>query len=80
MCRCPSASSCARPPPRRARADRSDPQALAPWRGPRRSCADGLPGLVPVRDSKVPEGPALILPAYAWAPFVVALEGDGPTC
>ncbi|MER6203997.1 DUF397 domain-containing protein [Streptomyces sp. NPDC001642] len=31
---------------------------------------DDLPGLVPVRDSKVPHGPALLVPACAWAPFV----------
>ncbi|MEV6511852.1 DUF397 domain-containing protein [Streptomyces sp. NPDC051642] len=31
---------------------------------------DDLPGLVPVRDSKVPYGPALFIPAPAWASFV----------
>jgi hypothetical protein len=31
---------------------------------------DDLPGIVPVRDSKVPDGSALLLPATAWAPFV----------
>ena len=31
---------------------------------------DDHPGLVPVRDSKVPDGPALLIPAPAWAPFV----------
>ena len=31
---------------------------------------DDLPGVVPVRDSKVPDGPALLIPAPAWAPFV----------
>ena len=31
---------------------------------------DDLPGLVPVRDSKVPHGSALLIPASAWAPFV----------
>ncbi|MER6203998.1 DUF397 domain-containing protein [Streptomyces sp. NPDC001642] len=31
---------------------------------------DDLAGLVPVRDSKVPHGPALLIPASAWAPFV----------
>ncbi|MET9773026.1 DUF397 domain-containing protein [Streptomyces sp. NPDC006367] len=36
--------------------------------------AEGIPGLVPVRDSKVPEGPALVLTARAWAPFVAALR------
>ncbi|NBE50330.1 DUF397 domain-containing protein [Streptomyces boluensis] len=32
--------------------------------------ADGYPGVVPVRDSKVPGGPALLIPAGAWAAFV----------
>ncbi|MEU2058265.1 DUF397 domain-containing protein [Streptomyces bungoensis] len=36
--------------------------------------AAGIPGLVPVRDSKVPDGPAVILGAAAWAPFVDALK------
>lgn len=31
---------------------------------------DDLPGVVPVRDSKVSDGPALLIPAPAWAPFV----------
>lgn len=31
---------------------------------------DDLPGVVPVRDSKVPHGPALVIAAPAWAPFV----------
>ncbi|MGW5864858.1 DUF397 domain-containing protein [Streptomyces sp. NPDC055239] len=35
--------------------------------------ADGLPGVVPVRDSKAPHGPALVIPASAWAPFVTAV-------
>lgn len=39
--------------------------------------ADNLPGLVPVRDSKVPDGPALLLTTLAWAPFVAALKADG---
>ncbi|WP_128431347.1 DUF397 domain-containing protein [Streptomyces cyaneus] len=30
--------------------------------------------LVPVRDSKNPHGPALILPATAWASFVTAVR------
>lgn len=46
--------------------------------------ADGIPGLVPVRDSKVSrdgdgDGPVLLLTARAWAPFVTALKGTGPT-
>ncbi|MFH8340857.1 DUF397 domain-containing protein [Streptomyces sp. AM6-12] len=38
--------------------------------------ADNVPGLVPVRDSKVPGGPALLLPATAWAPFVASLKSE----
>ncbi|MEW2622025.1 DUF397 domain-containing protein [Streptomyces sp. NPDC048106] len=36
--------------------------------------ADDIPGLVPVRDSKTPGGPALLLPATAWAPFIASLK------
>lgn len=36
--------------------------------------ADNIPGLVPVRDSKVPHGPALILTTAVWAPFVASLK------
>ncbi|MER7839134.1 DUF397 domain-containing protein [Streptomyces sp. NPDC096040] len=36
--------------------------------------ADNMPGLVPVRDSKSPDGPAILLPAAAWAPFVASLK------
>lgn len=32
--------------------------------------ADGFPGLVPVRDSKDPTGPVLVVAAPAWADFV----------
>ncbi|MFI1187149.1 DUF397 domain-containing protein [Streptomyces californicus] len=32
--------------------------------------ADGFPGVVPVRDSKRPEGAALVFGASAWAVFV----------
>ncbi|MEU3074430.1 DUF397 domain-containing protein [Streptomyces laurentii] len=35
--------------------------------------ADGLP-LVPVRDSKVPDGAALVFPAAAWAAFVDGIK------
>ncbi|WP_037971658.1 DUF397 domain-containing protein [Streptomyces sp. NRRL WC-3742] len=42
--------------------------------------APGFPGLVPVRDSKDPQGPVLLFPAAAWASFVSAVrEGDLPT-
>ncbi|RPK58657.1 DUF397 domain-containing protein [Streptomyces sp. ADI95-17] len=36
--------------------------------------ADGHQDLVPVRDSKRPEGPVLVIPASAWAPFVEAVK------
>ncbi|MCX4908805.1 DUF397 domain-containing protein [Streptomyces sp. NBC_00878] len=32
--------------------------------------ADGVPGTVPVRDSKVPDGPVLLIGAAAWAAFI----------
>ncbi|MGH4028160.1 DUF397 domain-containing protein [Actinomycetota bacterium Odt1-20B] len=35
--------------------------------------ADNVPGVVPVRDSKAPEGPALVITAPAWQAFVDAL-------
>ncbi|MET9180824.1 DUF397 domain-containing protein [Kitasatospora aureofaciens] len=31
-----------------------------------------FPGVVPVRDSKDPEGPALVFPVEAWKSFVAA--------
>ncbi|MEU7297480.1 DUF397 domain-containing protein [Streptomyces exfoliatus] len=33
-----------------------------------------FPGVVPVRDSKNPAGPALIVPASAWTAFVAGLK------
>jgi hypothetical protein len=36
--------------------------------------ADDLPGVIPVRDSKSPEGPALVFPARAWSLFVASLR------
>ncbi|MGW3037369.1 DUF397 domain-containing protein [Streptomyces sp. NPDC001178] len=38
--------------------------------------AHNIPGLVPVRDSKAPQGPALILTAAAWVPFVASLKSE----
>ncbi|SFY50946.1 DUF397 domain-containing protein [Streptomyces sp. F-1] len=35
--------------------------------------ADGFPGVVPVRDSKVADGPALVIGAAAWTEFVGAV-------
>ncbi|WP_436843870.1 DUF397 domain-containing protein [Streptomyces sioyaensis] len=38
--------------------------------------ADGFPGAVPVRDSKNPEGPALMIPAVAWGAFIRQVKAD----
>ncbi|MFF3482104.1 DUF397 domain-containing protein [Streptomyces sp. NPDC002701] len=35
--------------------------------------ADGVPGLVPVRDSKVVAGPVLLIGSRAWTEFVGTL-------
>jgi hypothetical protein len=35
---------------------------------------DGFADVVPVRDSKAPQGPALVFPAAGWAPFVAGLK------
>ncbi|MFD3531542.1 DUF397 domain-containing protein [Streptomyces sp. NPDC058664] len=35
---------------------------------------DHVPGVVPVRDSKNPTGPVLVVPASAWAAFVARVE------
>jgi hypothetical protein len=37
--------------------------------------ADGAPGVVPVRDSKLPDGPVLLIGTDAWAAFVAGVEG-----
>lgn len=36
--------------------------------------ADGHPGVVPGRDSKVPDGPTLVFRATAWESFVADLK------
>ncbi|PNE42248.1 DUF397 domain-containing protein [Streptomyces noursei] len=36
--------------------------------------SNDLPGLVPVRDSKNPHGPALVFPADGWSTFVDAVK------
>ncbi|MER5182161.1 DUF397 domain-containing protein [Streptomyces sp. NPDC002896] len=64
----------------------SDFAGAARWRkstysnGEGGSClevADGHPGVVPVRDSKVPDGPVLVVTAEAWAPFVAEVARTG---
>lgn len=62
--------------------------STAPWRkssysnGNGGECveiADGVPGLMPVRDSKDPEGPALLFPVGAWSAFIAGVKaGDFP--
>ncbi|MEV8414168.1 DUF397 domain-containing protein [Streptomyces niveus] len=39
--------------------------------------AVGIPGIVPVRDSKNPTGPVLALTPIAWADFVTYAVGKG---
>lgn len=62
--------------------DGGDCLEMATWRksthsaGDGSNClevSDGHPDLVPVRDSKDPEGPHLTFGAPAWAAFVAAL-------
>ncbi|MFF5588917.1 DUF397 domain-containing protein [Streptomyces hygroscopicus] len=36
--------------------------------------AEGIPGVVPVRDSKRPDGPALVFPAGSWTAFLRGLR------
>ncbi|BDM72816.1 hypothetical protein HEK616_63030 [Streptomyces nigrescens] len=60
-----------------------DASGIAGWRkssysnGEGAACievADGHPGLVPVRDSKAPQGPALLFPTDGWSAFVAAVK------
>ncbi|WP_420707760.1 DUF397 domain-containing protein [Streptomyces sp. NRRL F-5135] len=63
-----------------------DASALAAWRKSSYSdnggggcveVSDGCPSVVPVRDSKAPQGPALVFRATDWAAFVGAVRaGD----
>ncbi|MEU9563860.1 DUF397 domain-containing protein [Streptomyces sp. NPDC048161] len=36
---------------------------------------DGHPSGVPVRDSKNPHGPALVIPTTSWSTFVTSVKG-----
>ncbi|MGA5042810.1 DUF397 domain-containing protein [Streptomyces arboris] len=36
--------------------------------------SDDFPGLIPVRDSKNPTGPALVLRAPAWSAFISSIK------
>ena len=43
--------------------------------------AGGFTGVMPVRDSKDPQGPILVFSADAWAAFTAGVRcGDFPTC
>jgi len=54
--------------------------SAARWR--KSSCSDGdcvemadnYRGIVPIRDSKVPDGDVVVVPARAWAAFVADLR------
>jgi hypothetical protein len=61
--------------------------SAAIWRkssfsGPDNECieiADGFLGVLPVRDSKDPQGPSLLFTADAWTAFIAAVRaGDFP--
>jgi hypothetical protein len=39
--------------------------------------ADGFPGIVPVRDSKDPHGPALVFSAETWTDFIHEVKAGG---
>lgn len=38
--------------------------------------SDSFPGVVPVRDSKNPEGPVLCFPAEVWSAFMATVKAD----
>ncbi|MBV7696849.1 DUF397 domain-containing protein [Streptomyces sp. TRM70350] len=38
--------------------------------------ADGYPGIVPVRDSKAPDGPLIVFGAASWTAFVTDMRTD----
>ena len=38
--------------------------------------ADGHPGVMPVRDSKDPQGPALVFTAAAWTAFLTGIKAE----
>ena len=38
--------------------------------------ADSFLGVVPVRDSKAPDGPALVFPASSWSSFISAVKHE----
>ncbi|MCC9312292.1 DUF397 domain-containing protein [Kitasatospora sp. RB6PN24] len=66
-----------------------DASALTTWRKSSYSgvnnsncveVADGFTSVVPVRDSKNPTGPALVLPANEWSAFISAIKSGTLVC
>ncbi|ARQ68379.1 DUF397 domain-containing protein [Streptomyces marincola] len=64
----------------------ADASVLGGWRKSSRSnngeggcveVVDGFAAGVPVRDSKVPAGPALVMPFVGWESFVAAVKRAG---
>ncbi|MFD9562307.1 DUF397 domain-containing protein [Streptomyces sp. NPDC059994] len=66
--------------------DRTIPNAaaLSGWRKSSYSSGDGgtcvevlddYPSGVPVRDSKAPNGPALVFPTQSWTVFISSIQG-----
>ncbi|MFD7285694.1 DUF397 domain-containing protein [Streptomyces sp. NPDC059863] len=65
-----------------------DASALSAWRKSSYSenaaggcveVSDGHPTTVPVRDSKNPHGPAILVPTHHWTTFITAVKhGDLP--
>ncbi|MFJ8107079.1 DUF397 domain-containing protein [Streptomyces sp. NPDC096132] len=40
--------------------------------------AANIPGLIPIRDSKLPHGPTLLLTPTAWSSFLAAMHSPAP--
>lgn len=38
--------------------------------------ADGFPGVMPVRDTKCPDGPSLVFPSASWSTFVADVKAQ----
>ncbi|WP_369207543.1 DUF397 domain-containing protein [Streptomyces sp. PU-14G] len=62
-----------------------DASALSGWRkssysgnegGSCLEVVDTDPATIPVRDSKNPQGPALLLPSHAWGAFIDSLKAS----
>ncbi|MEV0965412.1 MULTISPECIES: DUF397 domain-containing protein [unclassified Streptomyces] len=71
--------------PSRHGGDGGDGPAAVTWRKSTYSAGDGgdcleaatgHPGIVPVRDSKDPDGPKLVFRAAAWSAFVDGITAD----